>query len=119
MGNRGSILLDQMVALALLGLLVVSTFSLLTTGTLAAHLARESSVAGGLAAQKLEETLASEPAEVRRQLIDPVRFPRYEWQVSVMDADGPFQRVAVTVWWPLRNTMRSVTLTTLVRREDE
>src|SRR3990172_5454068 len=86
--DRGGVLLEQLVAITLLGLLVASIFSLLTTGTLAAHLARESSLAGGLASQKLEEILASssEPVDVPRQPLDPQRFPRYEWQVSLTDS---------------------------------
>ncbi len=121
MNDRGGILIDQVVALALLGLLVVSIFSLLTTGTLAAHLARESSLAGGLAAQKLEAILASAetPSDAPRQPLDPQRFPRYEWQVAVTDVDPSLRQVTVTVWWPLRNTTRSVSLTTLVRRRED
>jgi hypothetical protein len=118
--QRGSILIDQLVALALLGLLLVGVFSLLTTGNLAAQLVRQSGLAGGLAAQKLEEILDNpeEPQAVPRQAVDPVRFPRLEWEASVTDVDGLFRQVSVTVWWPLRTTRRSVTLTSLVRRRD-
>ncbi len=121
MNDRGSVLVEQLIALALLSLLVMSIFSLLTTGTLAAHLARESSLAGGLAAQKLEEILASteELVDVPRQPLDPQRLPRYEWQVTVTDTDPALRQVTVTVWWPLRNAERSVSFTTLIRRPDE
>ncbi len=121
MHDRGTVLVEQLIALALLSLLVVSIFSLLTTGTLAAHLARESGLAGGFAAQKLEEILASpeEPADVSRQPLDPQRFPRYDWQVTVTDADPGLRQVTVTVWWPLRTTERSISLTTLIGRQDE
>lgn len=120
MDQRGSILIDQLVALALLGLLLVSVFSLLSTGTLAARLVRQSAQAGALAAQRLEETLST-PAgatETARQPLDPQRFPGYEWAIAVTDVDAAVQQVSVTVWWPVRATTRSVTLTTLVRRPD-
>lgn len=121
MRDRGGVLIEQVVALALLSLLVVSIFSLLTVGTRAAHLAQESSLAGGLAAQKLEEVLASseDPTAVSRRPLDPQRFPRYDWQLTVSDADPVFGQVTVTVWWPLRNTERSISLTTLIRREED
>ena len=34
------------------------------------------------------------------------------------DVDELFRQVSVTVWWPLRTTVRSITLTTLVRRQE-
>jgi len=119
--DRGGVLIEQLIALALLSLLVMSIFSLLTTGTLAAHLAHGSSLAGGLAAQKLEEILASpeRPGEVARQPLDPQRFPRYEWQVTVTDINPALRQVTVTVWWPLWKTARNISLTTLIRRQDE
>ncbi len=121
MFDRGGVLIEQVVALALLSLLVVSIFSLLTVGTRAAHLAQESSLAGGLAAQKLEEILASsdDPFGIPRRRLDPQRFPRYDWQLTVSDVDPVFRQVTVTVWWPLRNTERSIRLTTLIRREED
>ena len=120
MRERGSILIDQLVALALLGLLLVGVFSLLTVGNLAAQLVRRSALAVGLAAQKMEEVLAApgEPVEVPRQALDPQRHPSYDWGASVTDVDPALRQVSVTVWWPVRTTVRSVTLTTLVRRLD-
>lgn len=114
-------LLDQIVAIALLGVLVASIFSVLTAGSLAAQMAREFSLAGGLAAKKLEEITAAceEPAGVSRQALDPQRFPRYEWQVDVAEVTPPLCQVTVTVWWPQRGRERSVSLTTLVRRQEE
>ena len=75
--QRGSILIDQLVALALLGLLLVGVFSLLTTGSLAAQLVRQSTLAGGVAAQKMEEILnrSEEPVSVPRQPVDALRIP--------------------------------------------
>lgn len=121
MQDRGSILIEQLVAITLMGLLVVSIFSLLTTGSLGAQIARESSLAGGLAAQKLEEITGSweEPTPVDRGPLDPRRFPRHEWQVDVTDVDRTLRQVTVTVWWPHRGRQRSVSLTTLVRRQEE
>ncbi|MGQ0571579.1 MAG: hypothetical protein ACT4P5_18920 [Armatimonadota bacterium] len=119
--GRGSVLIEQLLATALLGLLVVSLFSLLTTGSLAARMAQELALAGDLAAHKLEEITGSweEAVEVARRPLDPERFPKYEWQVAVAEVDSGLQQVTVTVWWPRRGRERSVNLTTLVRRSEE
>ncbi|MGH2375743.1 MAG: type IV pilus modification PilV family protein, partial [bacterium] len=75
--ERGSILIEQLVALSLMSLMLVGLFSLLTAGALAAQMSSEFSLAGSLAAQKLEEISGSreEPTEVLRQPLDPERFP--------------------------------------------
>ena len=121
MKHRGSVLIEQILAIALLSVVVVSLFSLLATGSMAGQLAQELSLAGALAAQKLEETLASreEPTEVPRQLLDPRRFPGYEWQVTVTEVAPALQQVTVTVWWLRRGYQRSVSLTTLVRWQED
>jgi hypothetical protein len=45
--EQGSVLREQLVALALLGLMVVGTFSLLTTSLLATQMAHKPSPRGG------------------------------------------------------------------------
>lgn len=121
MSDRGSILLEQLVAMGLMSLMLVGLFSLLTAGALGAQMSSELSLAGGLAAQKLEEIAGSreEPTNVVRQPLDPERFPRHEWQVDVTDVDAALRQVTVTVWWPQRGRERSVSLTTFVRRSEE
>ncbi len=121
MPERGSILLEQLVALGLMSLMLVGLFSLLTAGALGAQMSSELSLAGGLAAQKLEEIAGSreEPTNVLRQPFDSDRFPRYEWQVDVTDVDAALRQVTVTVWWSQRGRERSVSLTTFVRRSEE
>ena len=117
MNEHGSILLEQILAVMLLSVFVVGLFSLLTVGSLGAQMAQEFSLAGALAAQKLEEIAArcEEPTEVARKPLDPARFPRYEWQVNVGEATQGLRQVTVTVWWPQRRHERGVSLTTLVR----
>ena len=119
--DRGSVLVEQVVAIALLGLLLVGVFSLLATGSLAARLARELSTAGNLAAEKLEDVIQNPgaPAVVSREPVDRERFPRYEWGVGVTEVAPALRQVTVTVWWPQRGRERSVSLTTLVRQQEE
>lgn len=121
MPHRGSILLEQLVAMGLMSLMLVGLFSLLTAGALGAQLSSELSLAGGLAAQKLEEIAGSreEPASTLRQPLDPDRYPKHDWQVDVTDVDAALRQVTVTVWWPQRGRERSVSLTTFVRRSEE
>ncbi|MDR7518381.1 MAG: hypothetical protein QN131_00150 [Armatimonadota bacterium] len=118
--SRGSVLLEQLVAIAVLGLLVVSTFSLLTTGTLAAQTAQKMSVAGTLAAQKLEEFSGQcgEFTTTPRQPLDPQQFPGYQWRAVVEEAAPGLCRVTVTVWWPVRGQERQTSLSTLARRQE-
>ncbi len=119
--NRGSILIEQLVAIALMSIMLVSVFSLLTAGALAAQMAQEFGLAGGLAAQKLEEITGGreEPTGGLRQPIDPDRYPRHEWQADVTDVDAALRQITVTVWWRQRGRERSVSLTTLVRQHEE
>lgn len=121
MPDRGSILLEQLVAMGLMSLMLVGLFSLLTAGALGAQMSSELSLAGGLAAQKLEEIAGSreEPTNVPRQPLDSERFPRYEWQADVTDVDVALRQVTVTVWWQQRGRERSVSLTTFVWRSEE
>lgn len=123
MRDRGGVLIEQILALTLLSVLVVSLFSLLTVGSFAAQIAQQRSLAAGLAAQKLEEIIGSsrDPLPVLRRPVDPGRFPTYHWQVDVAEAGPALREVTVTVWYPVRSREHSVSLTTLVRggRTDE
>ncbi len=117
---RGSVLIEQVLAVALMSLMLVSVFSLLTVGSLAAQSSQESSLAGGLAAQKLEQITGrwEDPAEIPRQALGP-QYPLHQWQVDVEDVDAALRAVTVTVSWPHRGRERSVSITTLVRRQEE
>jgi type II secretory pathway pseudopilin PulG len=119
--DRGSLLIEHLVAMALLSLLVVSVFSMLSTGSWAAHRAKETRLAGTLAAQKLEELTArcDDTTDVSRQPLDPVRFPGYQWLADVTQVAPSLRQVTVTVSWPARGQERSVSLTTLVRHQDD
>lgn len=119
--NRGSVLLEHLVAVSLLGVLAVSIFALLGTGSLAAQLSRKLSVAGELAAGKIEQFTerCEGPAEVAREPLDPERFPGYQWQSVTEEVSPGLCQVTVTVWWPLRGQQRSFQLTTLIRRQEE
>lgn len=119
--SRGSILVEQVIALALMSIMLVSIFSLLTAGSLAAQVSQEFSLASGLAAQKLEQIMGSreDPTEVERQPLDPERYPKHYWQVDVSEVDATLHQVTVTVWWPFRGRERATSLTTLVRSRDE
>ncbi len=119
--TRGSVLLEQIVAITVLSLMVVGVFSLLTTGSLGAQMAREHTVAASLAAQKLEDIIGggTEPADRPRERLDRAGFPTYEWQVDVEEVSPGLHRVSVTVWWSHGRLERSVSLTTLVRGEEE
>ncbi len=119
--DRGSLLLEHLVAMALLSLMVVSVFSMLSTGSWAAQRAKETRLAGSLAAQKLEELTArcDDTTDISRQPFDPVRFPGYQWLADVTQVAPSLRQVTVTVSWPARGQERSVSLTTLVRHQDD
>lgn len=118
--SRGSALLEQLLALSLLGLLIAAVFGVLATGSLTATIARNFSLAGGLAAGKLEEVSARcEPAELPLEPVDRNRFPRYQWQATVTEIAPGLCNATVTVWWPERGRQRRLTLMTLIRREDQ
>ncbi len=121
MSDQGSALVEQLLAISLLGVLVVSVFSVLTTGSLAAQMAQKVSLAGGLAAQKLEEISGrcEGSSVVPRQQLDTGRFPGYEWQAIVAEVAPGLCQATVTVSWPERSRQRSVSLTTLMRRQEE
>lgn len=118
---RGSVLLEQLLAISVLGILVVSVFSVLTTGSLAAQMAQKLSLASGLAAEKLEEISArcEGSAEASRRPFDPKRFPGYQWKAAIAEVAPGLCQTTVTVWWPERGRERSVSLTTLVRRQED
>ncbi len=119
--DRGSLLLEHLVAMVLLSLLVVSVFSMLSTGSRAAQMAKETRLAGSLAAQKLEELTAGcdDTTDVSRQPLDPVRFPEYQWQADVTQVAPSLRQVTVTVSWPTRGQEHKVSLTTIVRHQDD
>lgn len=96
---------------------MVSLFGLLATGAMAAQMAHDLGLAGTLAAQKLEETVAAcaPPAPVSRRPVDAVRFPGREWTAAVRAVAPGLWEVTVTVWWPQRGRERQVSLSTLVR----
>ena len=116
-------LIEHLVAMALLGLLVVSVFSLLSTGSLAAQMAKEARLAGSLAAQKLEELTAGcdDTASVSPQplALDSGRFSEYQWQADVTQVAPNLRQMTVTVRWVARGQERRVSLTTLVRHSDD
>jgi type II secretory pathway pseudopilin PulG len=119
--DRGAILIEQLLAIALLGLLVVGTLGLLTTGALAAQMAQKASVASGLAARQLEALAdaCAEPAPVPRAPFDAVEFHDYEWQAHVTEVARGLCTVTVTVWWRVRGREYSLSLATLARRRVE
>ena len=119
--HRGSLLIEHLVAMALLGLLVVSVFSLLSTGSRAAQMAKEARIAGSLAAQKLEELTArcDRTTDVSPQPLDPARFSGYQWQADVTEVAPNLRQMTVTVKWVARGQERKVRLTTLVRHSDD
>lgn len=117
----GSILLEHLLALALLSVLVISTLSLLMVGSTAAQMAQRASLGGELAAEKLEELSESceAPTEVTRQPVDPGRFPGYHWQAATSEVASGLCQITVTVSWGPRGRERATTLTTLTRRQDD
>lgn len=119
--DRGSVLLEQILAIMLLSLVVVGVFSLLTTGSLAVRMAQEQTVAADLASEKLEDILGSgtEPVAVPREPLGLAGVPRYEWQADIEEVSPALHRISVTVWWSRGHNERSVSLTTLVRQRDE
>ncbi len=118
MHDRGSILIDQLMAIALLGIMVAGTLGLFGVAALATRMAREHTLAGELAAEKLEEITGccEEPAQVSQGSFGAARFPGYEWRVDVNEVAPALQQVTVIVSWSRLGKTRSVSLTTLVRR---
>jgi type II secretory pathway pseudopilin PulG len=119
--ERGSGLVEHVVALALLGVLTASLFGLLVVGSLAARSAQDHSAAAWLAAQKLEQITGDRQAAAGfpRSPLHPDRFPGYQWEADVAAASPGLDRVTVTVSWLHRGRERGVTLTTLVRRPSD
>ena len=119
--DRGSLLLEHVVAMVLLSLLVVSVFSMLSTGSRAAQMAKETRLAGSLAAQKLEELTArtDDTTDISPQPLDPARFSGYQWQADVTQVAPSLRQVTVTVSWRARGQERKVSLTTIVRHQDD
>lgn len=79
--ERGIVLLEQVVALALLGVLLMSILGPLLTEVFAAQRARRSSQASHLAGQRLEAILAgaAPPESSARRPLDPDRWGPYRW----------------------------------------
>lgn len=119
-GNRGSVLLEQLLAMSLLGLIIAAVFGVLATGSLTATIAQNLSLAGELAAGKLEELSAGcRPLDMDRQSFGSSPLTKYEWRASVAEIAPGLCQATVTVRWPERGRHRSVTLTTLSRQEDQ
>ncbi len=116
--QRGAVLMEHLVAVAILGLVVVATFSLLAVGTLAGALAQDQSQATYLAQRLLEQVKAGgyeAATSLPQQPIDPARFPGYEWQVDVVERQPQLKEVTATVYWMARRRERSVRLVTNLR----
>jgi len=116
--QRGAILMEHLVAVAILGLVVVATFNLLAVGTLAGVLAQGQSQATYLAQRLLEQVKAGgyeSAIFLPRQPVDPVQFPRYEWQVDVVERQPQLKEVTATVYWMMRGRERTVNLVTNLR----
>jgi type II secretory pathway component PulJ len=119
--DRGSLLIEHVVAMALLALLAVSVFSLLSTGSRAAQMAKEARLAGSLAAQKLEELTerCDGATDVSWRPLDLARFSEYQWHADVAQVAPNLRQMTVTVRWVARGQERRVSLTTLVRHPDD
>lgn len=116
--QRGAVLMEHLVAVAILGLVAVAAFNLLAVGTLAGVLARDQSQATYLAQRLLEEVKAAgyeAATSLPRQPIDPARFPGYEWQVDVLEREPQLKEVSATVYWTGHRRERSVGFVTNLR----
>lgn len=116
--QRGALLLEQLIAIAILAMVVMSVFNLLVVGSLAGALAQDQSLATHLAQRRLEEIKAAgcdAAASLPRQPVDASQFRGYEWQVDVVDLAPQLKQVAATVYWRARGRERSVSLVTFVR----
>ena len=118
MNQRGAMLMEHLVAVAILGLVVVATFNLLAVGALAGALAQRQAEATNLAQRLVEEVKGAgyEAATSRaRQPVDSDRLPGYEWQADVAERGPALKEVRTTVYWTTRGRERSVSLMTYVR----
>lgn len=116
--ERGAVLMEHLVAMAILGLVAVATFNLLAVGMLAGVLARNQSRAAQLAERLLEEQKAAgyeAVATLPRQPIDAARLPGYEWQVGVVEREPQLKEVTATVFWMARGRERHVSFVTNLR----
>ncbi len=117
--QRGSVLLEQLVAMVILAIAAASVFSLLSLGYLAAAMAQDVTVATNLAQRKLEETKAADYAvavSLRRQAADAPAFSGFEWAIDVLEQQPGLKEVLATVYWKARGRERSVRLVTVVTR---
>jgi type II secretory pathway pseudopilin PulG len=117
-GQRGALLIEQIVAFVVLAIAATSVFSLLSVGHLSAAMAQDLSVATNLAQRKLEETRAvgfDAAAPIPRQAVDPTTFPNYEWEVEVLERVPGLKEVHATVYWRARGRERTVSLVTIIR----
>ncbi len=123
MNNKGSTLIETLVAVALLSIISVSMFSLFSTGWAAAKLAGGVEGATLLAQQRLEQIKASAstdaPLTQGREPIDPLNFPGYSWDVIAEEQAPGLHQVTVSVYWNLLGRERRVSLGTYVRTRVE
>ncbi len=123
MNNKGSTLIETLVAVALLSIISVSMFSLFATGWAAAKLAGGVEGATLLAQQRLEQIKASAstdaPLTQDRELIDPLNFPGYSWDVVAEEQAPGLHQVTVSVYWNHLGRERRVSLGTYVRTRVE
>jgi Tfp pilus assembly protein PilV len=116
--ERGSLLLECLVAVMVLGVTVTMLLNLIAVGYLAQALARDQQTATALAQQRLEEVLDAGPQAARpqpRRSVDDMLHRRFEWEVDVVERPAKLKEVTAIVYWKNRGHERSVRLATYLR----
>lgn len=114
-------IIEVLVALTLLSVIAVTTFSLYSTGLAAAKLAQGTEEASLLAQKRLEQVKANATCNcgsVRqyREPVDPVNFPGYTWEVDSQEHREGLQLITVHVYWQHLGRTRQVSLATFIAR---
>ncbi len=122
--DKGLSLIEVLVAMTLLSVIAVATFSLYSTGLAAAKLVQGVEQASLLAQQRLEQTKVTAachcgPVTQDRELVDPVSFPGYAWEVDAREQAPGLLLITVHVYWQHLGHARQVSLATYVAQQAE
>jgi len=112
---RGFTLIEVLAALLLVGIVLPAVMEGISLANQAGRIAKTKLEATALAESKLNEIVASGQWNISAGSGDfAPDYPDYRWAVQVQDRDYNVSEVDVMVTWMVRETPRSVTVSTLV-----
>ncbi|HEY3246797.1 MAG TPA: type II secretion system protein [bacterium] len=120
--ERGTSLIEALVAMTVLGVIATSVFGLFLTGQSALRSAQRVEQASLLAQQRLEQIKAAAacseaPLRQPRAPVDARQFPGFASNIETSERAPGLHEVTVTVFWSDLGREGHVDLTTYVRVE--